>query len=440
MRLALTIRGARLLYLNETRQEAERLAWYGIQNDGMASLIERYGIKAKLDHTDLSIYFPETDSWIWLRGAKDEKEIRKALGGAYHEVWWDEAQKIPSKLENTIREVFMPTLLDFGGRFRLTGSPVRQMGGLFYRVTQEDASKRPEGWSVHHWNLLANPHFGKTLDERHLRGMLALQKLYGGEKVAPFDSPIMMREGSGIWVREDAAYVYYVHKVKQADLFYAPARNRDDGFPDVVAALADLPWDWREAFFAMGVDIGYSPDPFAFVLWAWHPHDPVLYEVCSWKRTHLTSDNQAKAIAEIRMHVAIGLIVADAGGPAKPTVAGWSVQFVERFGLPILEAEKHKKHSAIEMLNGDIVNGLVKLREGGELYEEMSLLQWSHLVSGTGKLIEDPTMANHCCDGGLYGARHAYQYRSRPEDKLPPKGSMARLQREAAEIEADMLG
>jgi hypothetical protein len=58
---------------------------------------------------------------MYLRGADDEAELRKALGGAFHRVTWDEAQKIPPKLGLAIREVFMPTLLDFGGRFRLTG-------------------------------------------------------------------------------------------------------------------------------------------------------------------------------------------------------------------------------------------------------------------------------------------------------------------------------
>ncbi len=433
------MRGARLLYLNETRAEAERLAWWGIQNDGMASLCQRYKLNAKLDASELSIYLPDTDAWIWLRGAKDEKEVRKALGGAYHEVWWDEAQKIPTKLETTIREVFMPSLLDFGGRFRMVGTPSRQMGGLFYQVTRPEHEKRMPGWTVHEWTLLDNPHFGATRDERWHRGVLELQKLYGGAEVAPIDSPIMQREAFGRWVREDAAHVYHVHKIPTTDLLYAPARLRPDGFPDIRAALADLPWKWQEGFYALGVDIGYSPDPFAFALVGWHPHDPVLYEIASWKQKFLTSDDQAAAMRAVREVVPLGFIVADAGGPAKPTVAGWSVQFVERYGLPVLEAEKHNKHDAISMVNGDIVRKHIRLRDGGEVYEDMSALQWSHLVSGSGRLVEDPTMSNHASDGFLYAARHARQYRARHEDVLPPSGSVERYSREAAELEAELL-
>ena len=88
------------------------------------------------------------------------------------------------------------------------------------------------------------------------------------------------------------------------ELFYAPHRVRPDGFVDVVAALADLPYDWNEGLFALGVDLGYN-DPFAMVLNSWHPNDPNLYEVCAWKQSGLDSDAQNEAIKAVRSHVAI---------------------------------------------------------------------------------------------------------------------------------------
>ena len=381
VRDALTIPSARLLYLNSTRGEAERLAWYGNRNDGMAALIERLQIPAVLNQAKLTIHLPQTDSWIYLRGADDEAELRKALGGAYHKVCWDEAQKIPPKLGRSIREVFFPALLDYGGKFRMTGTATRQMSGLFWDVTRPEVDKRLAGWSVHHWSLLDNPFFGADRDERYRRGVLGLQALYGGAEVAPIDSPIMQREAFGQWVREDAAYVYHVHKLPPERVLYAPHRLRGDGFVDVPRALADLPWDWRGAQFALGADLGYSPDPFALVLWAWHGHDPRLYEVCSWSRTHLTADEQVKALLDIRAHVAVGMVVADAGGAARATVAGWSREWIERYNLPILEAAKAQKHTFVEVLNNDLVAGNIQLRDGGPLYEEMSQLQWSSVVT-----------------------------------------------------------
>lgn len=438
LRDVLTVPGYRGLYLNSTRGEAERLAWIGNRGDGFQPLVENLKLPLKLDGSDLTIYNPATEGWMYLRGADDEPELRKALGGAYHKVTWDEAQKIPPKLGQSIREVFFPALLDFGGRFRMTGTPSRSRSGLFFDVTRPDIKHRLKGWSVHHWTLLHNTFFGATHDERWTRGVLGLQQLYGGSEVAPIDSPLMQREAFGRWVPEETSYVYAVHRVPQDQLLYAPHRRREDGFVDIPKALGDLPWDWREGMFSMGVDIGFHPDPFAIVLWGWSGRDPALYEVASWKKTHLTSDEQNAAMKAVRENVAIGIIPADAGGPAKPTVRGWSKEWVERYGLPIVEAEKQHKHTAIDVMNTDILKGNLKLRDGSPLYDEMSVLQWSTVVSATGKLIEDPTMDNHCCDGGLYAHRHSYQFRWRPEDVRPEPGTPEAIRREEQELEDDI--
>lgn len=440
---ALTIPGARLLYLNSTRGEAERIAWWGNRNDGIASLASTLGLRVKLDQSKLSAHFLDTDAWLWLRGADDEAELRKSLGGAFHKVYFDEAQKIPPKLELAMREVFMPALLDFGGTFRLTGSPSRQMSGLFYAVTRPEPDRRLPGWSVHRWNLLQNPFFGATEDERWRRGVLGLQKLYGGPEAAPIESPLMQREAFGRWTHEDAAYVYFVRRVPDAELFYAPHRVRADGFPDVPRALLDLPW-WRgsetlgDAFFALGADLGYR-DPFAFVLWAWHRHDPRLFEVAAWKRSGLTADEQNNALRAIMETVRVGMIVADAGGPALPTVKGWSKEWVERYGVPIVEAEKQHKATAVETMNGDVLRRRILLRDGSPLHAEMSELQWTNIVAGSGRMVEDPSQDNHCCDAALYAHRHSYQYRARPQDRPAAAGTRAAVLRQADELEDDLL-
>lgn len=471
LRDLLTIPGYRGLYLNSTRGEAERLAWIGNRGDGFEPLTRTLKLKLKLNNQDLSIYNPATEGWMHLRGADDEAELRKALGGMYHRVTWDEAQKIPPKLAASIREVFMPTLLDTGGRFRMTGTPVRNMSGLFWDVTRPELEKRIPGWSVHHWNMLANPYWGRAerrsdgvyvvarddyakvtvsgphapgeleaaiAGARWTYGILALQHLYGGPEVAPIDSPIMQREGFGFWVREDAAFVYAVHKMRAEQILYAPARMRADKFPDIAAALKDLPFDWRTAMFSLGCDIGWYPDPFAFVVWAWSGQDPNLYEVASWKQAHLTSDQQVAVLREVQSAVNVGLIVADASGPAKPTVKGWSADWVTRYNLPILEADKQHKYTHVDVVNNDILTARLQMREGGALYEEMSQLQWSSIVSGSGRMVEDPTLANDVCDGGLYSHRHSYQYRWNPAEQRLTPGSPEALRREEQELEEEM--
>lgn len=440
VRMALSNPGTMLLYINSTREEARRLAWYGLKDDGIAALCSKYKLEVNPNETRLEIRF-SNGSLILLKGADDESELRKALGFAYHEVWWDEAQKIPPKLAPAIREVLMPAMLDFGGRLRLVGTPVRQMSGLFYEVTKPPShGDRMPGWSVHNWNLLDNTFFGNTREERWERGMVALQNLFGGEVAAPMDSPIMQREGFGNWVREDASYVYSVHKVPRDKILYAKHRNRSDGFVDIQMALSDLPFPKDQGFYSLGADLGYN-DPFAVVLWAWHRDDPVLYEVFSWKMSHLTSDEQVKFFHEIQKNVSIGQIVCDAAA-LKSTVRGWSKEWVERYGLPILEAEKQHKNTAIKTMNSDILspNGpLVRMRDGGPLMDEMSQIMWMTLVSGSGREVEDPSIPNDTADAGLYSHRHSYQYRHIPKCSTPGKGTLEYYSKIAKDIESEVM-
>lgn len=470
--LASRTQDGRFLYINETRGEAKRLAWHGARGDGMMSLVRDRGWIdsgiAVVNETELTIHFPAINSWIFLIGVDDDAAIRKALGMPWNRVRWDEAQRIPPKFTTTILETMLAALLDYGGEFLMTGTPERKMSGLFYDVTRLDAAARWKGWEVHRWTLADNPFWGRpkqiggewftvwgaqdevvsgphspemllaaVLAARHLTGVLGLQELLGGPEIAGLDSPIMRRQALGEWVREDSNFVYAVNKLTDADLFYAPHRARADGFVDVVAALRDLPYDWTQGCFALACDLGYN-DPFAMVLNSWHPHDPNLYEVIAWKQSGLDSDAQIEAIKAIRAHVAIGLIDCDAGGIGKQVVKGWSKEWVDRYGLPIVEAEKQHKQTAINVYNTDVICKRRKYREGSPLIAEMRELQWSTIVDGSGRMIEDPTLANDLCDADLYSARRAYHFRGDPVEQDAPKGTPAHYAREAAELEQEL--
>jgi hypothetical protein len=470
---ATTVNG-RFLYINETRAECMKLAWYGLRGDGMYSLAMKLGLACRFNSTNLSIHFPDIDSWIYLLGADDDAGVRKALGLAYNEIWWDEAQKIPDKLEPTIRSVLMPTLLDYSGRLRLTGTPVRNMTGLFYGVTRTDG-EASKGWSVHRWNLLHNPFFGRhelasdgtyrvigksgrplpesyatenevraaVHAERYRSGVLELQESFGGADAAPVDAPLMQREAFGQWVHEDALYVYAVHRVPRDTLTFAPARYaplvlrvpRMDGdqishddvgfprFPDIEASLADLPgWPERDYLFCLGADIGYQ-DPFAFCLGAWSGRDPVLYEVAAWGEQHLDQPIQAAILRYLCDKVGVGFVVADGGGSVLPTVKGWSREWVGRYGVPIDEAEKTNKAGAIERLNGELVRGQFRLRVGGQLLEQMERLQWQVVRSDGGRLIENPRQRNDVADAALYMSRRSFPHRYQPEPVKPKYGT-----------------
>ena len=79
VRKAATTPNGRFVYLNETRAEAEKIAWTGARGDGMLSLCERNGVPHKANHSKLTLFFPESDAYIYLIGADDEAGVRKAL-------------------------------------------------------------------------------------------------------------------------------------------------------------------------------------------------------------------------------------------------------------------------------------------------------------------------------------------------------------------------
>lgn len=469
--LAAQTQDGRFLYINETRAEAKRLAWHGARGDGMMSLCRDRGWLdsgfAKINETELTIHFPSLNSWIFLIGVDDDAAIRRALGTPWNRVRWDEAQRIKAKFRVQILETMLPALLDYEGEVLFTGTPERQMSGLFYDITRTDL-KKERGWSVSRWTLTDNPYWGRqklidgrwfvvwgakneivsgphepdkllaaVMAARHLKGVVGLQDLLGGDEVAPLDGGIMRRQAFGEWVREDSNFVYAVNKLTDAELFYAPHRTRTDGFVDVAAALRDLPYNWQDAMFALGVDLGYN-DPFAMTLWSWHPHDENLYEVIAYKQSGLDSDEQNDRIKAIRSHVVIGMIDCDAGGIGKQVVKGWSKEWIDRYNLPIVEAEKQHKQTAIGVFNTDILKRRVKFREGSPLIEEMRELQWSTLVDGSGKMIEDPTIANDQVDSALYAHRRSYHFRGRVEERPPQAGTPAHFARQAVEIEDEL--
>lgn len=469
LRQASTTPHGRFLYVNSTLGEAKRLAWHGARGDGMASLVERQKLPAITNESDLTIHFPKIDSWIFLRGVDDEKRLSHALGMPFHECWWDEAQKIPPKLGPTINDVLMPTLLDYRGKLRFTGTPNRNMRGIFWEITRPEKERRRKGWGVHIWTLLNNPFFGRAVQRnggqwfvvdgigntlsgphapeklqsevvgaRMQRGMRELQELLGGEKAFPLDSPTMRREGFGCWVYEDANLVYPVHAVDRSVLCYAPARVREDGYPDIVQALLDLPgWGERDYYLSLGADLGFSPDPFAWVLWGWSLRDPVLYEVGSWCRTLLDSDEQAQKLRDIRDLVTIAITTADASGGGKQVVAGWSKKWMERYGISIVEATKKNKHAAIDVFGTDLRRGHIRVREGGAWLAQAEEHHWSKagLVNTAGKLVEDPASPNDLLDSGLYSWRESYHFRYRPEEIPPEPGSELWLRNEERDLE-----
>lgn len=433
-------------YVTTTRIEAKARAWRSDTQSGLVDIIEQFGVPVarkgvpayslagvivEVREGELALEF-SNGARIDLFGADNEHALTKQRGNAKHVYWIDEAQDF-RWLERFYRAVISAALVDFDGECWLSGTPGRDCAGMFYDITGGETVAI--GWLVVALSAMDNPFFGATPAERWARTAGKALADNGWSE----DDPDFQREWGPRWVKTDARFVYAANAVPDHELCYAPQRLGVDGFPDLVAALDDLPGrvgeakGKREYFLAMGADLG-TRDAFAFVIWAWSLRDPNLYELCSWKRAGLDYDEMAAHLNAAMRQAYCGIVVADAGGGGKPAVMGWSKKWVARYNLPIIEATKTNKAMAIKQENNDIRHRRIKLRAGSPLLVEWRSHRWAPKRTSTGAMVEDVT-ENHCADAGLYAHRESYHHRFREEAPRTVPGTPEWIAREERELE-----
>jgi hypothetical protein len=454
----------RAIYCHATRAEARRIAWRSDTRDGWRNLIEQLGLRVattrkqfdKDSRTDVLINEGEltidfrNGSQLAIFAFDRAEDSDKIRGGEKDLVWVDEAQLVPD-LRYFVEDVCEGLLAKprgEAGELWLTGTPSRTLSGLFFDVSKEpEQGEREAGWEGHEFTVKDNPYFGSTEQERwESTGGEVLRKKGWDPKNPP---PQFVREWGGKWTTGDALYVYAVH-ARPPHLF-APARvDRETGRYDHATAMRDLPTfitnasgrqEVIEWYFGLGVDIGFRPDPFAWVLWAWSPQIADMYEMGSWKKTELIPDRMKDVLARIYEQVGDRLVGfrGDTGGAgASSMIAGW----VEQWNLPIEAADKHEKGVWIELYNGEVYARRIHYRIGSVLLAEQRELQWRELKSGERKehakrRVKDPATGeeyvpgNHCCDAGLYSYRDAVGRRlTFPEPPATPEERDAIEERE----------
>lgn len=463
---ALETPGFRAIYAAKTRDEAEDRAWKSDTKSGFVDVLRQFGkrlerpgvervliagIEVAVRHGDLELEF-SNGSHIELFGADHIDDFDKKRGTQKHVFWVDEAQGFPD-LSSFYKGVIVGCLTDFKGECWLTGTPGRTPLGFFFDITRDDGEPRLEGWEVHEITVVDNPFFGRPVQVRDVWHVVDNTGTYHGpyadeaaaereaskirwtatageaiqENGWSEDDPDLLREWFARWVKEGAAFVYSAHSVPEHQLCFAPQRLDSNGFPDIRAALLDLPGyeiEERDYFLALGADLG-TRAAFAFVVWAWSLKDPILYEVASWKKPGLDYDEMANYLRAVREQAVIGMMVADAGGGGKPAVMGWSKKWVSRYALPIKEATKQNKVVAINQLNTDLRKGLLKVRTGSPLLVEWKSHVWAPQRSDKGGLVESPKTKRDCADAGLYAHRESFHHRYRAEDPPPDPGTEA---------------
>lgn len=443
-------RGFRASIGHNTRVEAKARAWSNDNKSGLLDLLREYGTHVpsrgvecyrlggqivEVRESELALVF-DNGSRIDLFGCDSESDLGKLRSNAKHVFWIDEAQdpRWVALLADLYKGTIVPACADFEGEVWITGTPGKDPAGMFYLITRDDGDPLP-GWEIHALSVVDNPYFGATAEERWANTAERALRENGWTP----DEPDFQREWLARWVLADARFVYAANSVPIHQLLFAPERILPDGFPDLQSAMRDLPGyaDGRDYIVGLGADLG----TFAFVIRAWSPAEPVLYEVASFKQRGLDYDDMIALIMRAREALDIPIIVADAGGGGKQAVMGWSKKVVERYGVPILEAKKTNKHTAQDVYNSDLRKGLLRYRGTPErpspLLQELLTHRWLPMRSATGRLVEDPSTDNHCCDADLYLHRECRHYLYRePEPPPPTPGSAEYLIREEQELEA----
>lgn len=365
-------------YIALTRGHAKRLMWPVLQ-----AMNQRHNLGMVMNEVDLRATLRNGAS-IWLVGADDAREVEKLRGNAYARVSIDEAASFGQRLKYLVKDVLRAALADHDGECILAGTAGAACVGEFYEATTAPKST----WSVHRWNITDNVKFPRWAGKPNWREVADkfLTDMLAEEGWTP-DHPTYRREWLGQWVRDDQSLVYR----------YAPATNSK---PPA-----------EELHCVMGVDLGFS-DAFAIEVVGWSDYGPDVWELASFKQSGLTPTDWA---ALIRDYVAAWnprSVVVDTGGLGRAIVE----EFNKRHGLHVRAAEKTHKREYIKLLNDDFVAGRCHLRAGGDLANEMSILQWAD----SDRQIEDPRYENHCSDAFLYAWREAGHFRNRPGAHRPP--------------------
>ncbi len=162
----------------------------------------------------------------------------------------------------------------------------------------------------------------------------------------------------------------------------------------------------------IGIDLGYS-DPTAINVFAFAPSDRTrtIYHRLGFEQTSMYAQIIAhKMIGEALDHDEPGGIIGAIGEWPNAMVADSAHQMAKSilaelanvYGIRIEAAVKgyHYKYGAIEVVNGDLVDGRIKILKGSLLEQQLQDLQWG--LSKSEEQIERKDQPNHSTDGLVY--------------------------------------
>lgn len=351
--------GMAAVYITKTATAALRRVWPLLK-----IIANRFGLRVKMDHSDLKMTLPNGYS-IWVTGCKDKSEADKVRGEArgFVKIAIDEpATFADDVLEYLCTESADATLMQTNGDILLCGTPGPVPTGFWYRICTA------YGWHVDKFTALDNPFIdGAGYLEQYL-------KRYGYTRT----TPRVLREFFAEWVIDTESLVYINNEAAfmEHNTFWALPTNRP---PD---------------FTTLGVDLGYEPDPCAFVIassWLWLPD---IYVRKCYYMERLTPDLIAAEIRLNRKVFGCHKVLIDAGGGGKTTAMAIKMSY----GVEVDATPKGEKRPKIDLMRGSINRRSVKfhMTEAQPLIAEYKTILWSDDRKG-----HHPLSYDHGADGAI---------------------------------------
>ena len=380
---ALRFPNSNCLFIGLTRQSALDI----IMKDILKVIDRRFQLQIHFNNTSLDCTF-QNGSVIRITGVDvSEDEMNKLLGKKYKLVCIDESSLYTINLRHLVYDILGPAMADEKGTICLFGTSSNFTQGLFFDIT----TGKEAGWKIHRWSAHQNPHIDwqAQLDE-----IKALRPLY-------METPQFRQWYLNEWVIETDKLVYK----------FNPERN----------LFRDLPYPNSKGWhYVLSCDLGWEDDT-AIVLSAYHDNDSTFYILKTYAAKHMTFDMVEKKLLEF---------LNDPKYPCNSVIIdGANKQGVEtmtmRSNIYFEYADKLGKADHIEILNGDLIQGKVKIHEHEhDLIDEMMALVWKT----TGDKIvypkkEHPSLPNHRCDAMLYGWFNGYHFLSTPAKKATIPGT-----------------
>jgi hypothetical protein len=382
-----------VLYIAPTAEVGKELIW-----GDLIALNTQYNLGwTPKEHPNPTITAPSGGRFR-ICGVDDKAQLGKIRGKSYKLVIVDEAKEIAKHLKELVTEVIEPAFMNVGGKLVVTGTPGRACtkADYWYSICH----KLEFGWSAINFTIRDNTIWAKDPEAE-------LLKIRTRRKWNP-DNVIFLREYEGQWIQDESERVY---------AYLGPAVGQTtsrNAVPSVPANyyLPDGNPDPRWTH-VLGIDMGYDPDPTAWIVLASHPKEKDVYVVHAETKQKQLPDEVAARTKQLIEKFKPSRVVGDSGGMGKSYVEEWNRRWAQVTNTHIHNAQKRNKRDNQEVMSEEYRAGRVKLclDVASEYAAEVSNLGWKD----DNREVENPNQPNHLCDAALYAFMDHRAYYNQPD-------------------------